>query len=316
MRRTLWIFCSLSWLFASPLPAQAPAGPIPLPAPAEPSSIPLNTGGVKGMPAESWLIDNGQRSVRNVSHATLTPVLPVPGKGTGAAVIVLPGGAFVNLAMDNEGWPTARWLADRGIAAFVLKYRLRPTPSDHKDYLRFTSAERAKAMAGKLNLAPPPQAVEDGKAALRLVRSRAQGWGIDPARIGMLGYSAGAMTTLSVTLTSDAADMPAFIAPIYGPMTAVKTPLHAPPMFLTLAADDPLFGKSDLGLATSWQQAGRPVELHFYERGGHGFGLGRPGSTTDGWLETFYRWLDMHEFLKPTAASNPARAGGTASPAK
>src|SRR5688572_21614929 len=101
----------------------------PLEAPAEPNAIPLKTGGVENQPAsETWFRQWGDPMARNITTATLTPFLPKPGKGNGAAVIVAPGGGFRWLSMGNEGWEVAQALADQGIAAFVLKYRLQPTP--------------------------------------------------------------------------------------------------------------------------------------------------------------------------------------------
>jgi acetyl esterase/lipase len=132
---------------------------------------------------------------------------------------------------------------------------------------------------------------EDALAALKLVRSRAKEWGIDPSRIGMMGFSAGAMTTLNAGLAKDAADRPAFIAPIYGPMLPLDVPADAPPMFSAFALDDELFSGQGFGLIERWHAAGRPVELHAYERGGHGFGLGRPGTSSSLMLEEFITWL-------------------------
>ncbi|WP_262422731.1 alpha/beta hydrolase [Brevundimonas denitrificans] len=145
-----------------------------------------------------------------------------------------------------------------------------------------------------LSLADP---VEDATAAFALVRSRADEWGVDPDRIGMVGFSAGAGTTLATTLTAPET-RPAFIAPIYGAMTAVEVPETAPPMFVVLAADDPLFANSGFGLVESWRTAGRPVEFHLYQNGGHGFGLGNPGMTSLGWFDGFMRWLELNGFLQ------------------
>jgi acetyl esterase/lipase len=101
----------------------------PLKAPAEPNAILLGTGGVENQPAsETWFRQWGDPMARNITTATLTPFLPKPGKANGAAVIVAPGGGFRWLSLSNEGWEVAQALADRGIAAFVLKYRLHPTP--------------------------------------------------------------------------------------------------------------------------------------------------------------------------------------------
>jgi acetyl esterase/lipase len=113
----------------------------------------------------------------------------------------------------------------------------------------------------------------------------------------MMGFSAGAMTTLNAALAPNAADRPAFIAPIYGPMLSVTVPPDAPPMFTALALDDELFGHQGLGLVESWHRAGRPVELHAYERGGHGFALGKSGTTSTLLLDEFTAWLTSREII-------------------
>jgi acetyl esterase/lipase len=126
------------------------------------------------------------------------------------------------------------------------------------------------------------------------VRARAEEWHIDPKRVGMMGFSAGAGTTMAATLQSTEIK-PAFIAPIYGSLRNVDVPADAPPMFVALAADDPLFGKSDFALISAWQKAGRPVEFHLYQNGGHGFGLGNPPKTSTGWFPQFMLcWTQWH----------------------
>jgi acetyl esterase/lipase len=238
--------------------------------------------------------------VRNVSAATLTPFLPPKGTETGAAVIVAPGGAFLGLAIEEEGYRIARWLADHGVAAFVLKYRVLPTPADPATFRREVLAVRTGK--GKASFAPPPdtppQSLADGVAAMKLVKARAAEWGVDPKRVGMMGFSAGAFLTLSVILSGDAEARPAFIAPIYGRMLAREVPTDAPPMFAALAADDGLFARQGFGLVESWVKAGRPVEFHLYQSGGHGYGTGTPGTTTMDWLEDFRRWLGVNGMLR------------------
>src|SRR6187549_134263 len=270
-------------------------------APPEPNAIPLNTGGVEGQTAkESWYKQWGDPFVRNVSHATLTPFLPDPAKANGAAVIVAPGGGFRILSMGNEGWEVARALNERGVAAFVLKYRLRPTAPDWAEFDKGNPLT-APAPGSAGTTAPPPSPVtlplEDATAAFKLVRARAKEWNVDPNRIGMMGFSAGAGTTMAATLKSTE-NKPAFIAPIYGMQKAVEVPPDAPPMFVALAADDPLFGNNEYGLITAWKKAGRPVEFHLYQNGGHGFGLGNPGKTSTGWFPQFMLWLDSNGMLK------------------
>jgi acetyl esterase/lipase len=295
--------------------AAAPAGAIgisandaisPLAAPAEPSAIALNTGGVAGSTApESWFRQYGTAFTRNVSNATITPFLPKPDTATGAAVIVAPGGGGMFLSMEAEGWKVGQALADRGIAAFVLKYRTRPTPAGETEFKAAMDAMFANAGRRDTRMSPDAAAarvsdsMNDAAAAFALVRSRAAQWHIDPQRVGMIGFSAGAMLTMTTTLGMPAVK-PAFIGPVYGSMEPVTVPADAPPMFAVLAADDPLFAHKGLGLIDSWQNAGRQVEFHLYQHGGHGFGLGKKGTTSTGWFEAFILWLDTNHFLKPT----------------
>ena len=212
-----------------------------IPAPPEPNAIPLRARVAAGASSEQWEQPVvGGRSVRNITEPTLTPFLPDPAKATGAAVIVAPGGGFYFLSIDDEGYSVARWLADHGVAAFVLKYRPDPSPRDIGSYTAAT-VKRVIAIAQGEHFETPVAALEDATAAVRLVRSRAAEWRVDPARVGFLGFSAGAITTLSVGVTDDKAARPDFIAPIYGPMYARPVPADAPPMFVAIALDDPIF---------------------------------------------------------------------------
>lgn len=282
---------------------------VPMAAPAEPGAIPLRTGTVTGQHSpEMWFRQYNVAMTRNVSIATLTPVLPDPAKATGAAAIVAPGGGFLMLSMENEGWRVARALADRGIAAFVLKYRLKPTPADPAAFERALTAMFVGAGRPQTRLSPAAaiaglgDQLADTRAAIALVRARSGEWHVDPARVGMIGFSAGAMTTMATALATPDMHL-AFIAPIYGSMEPVTVPAGAPPMFAALAANDPLFAGKGLGLIDSWQRAGRPVELHLYQAGGHGFGLGKAGTTSTGWFDSFVRWLDANDLLAAKAAS-------------
>ena len=311
MRR--WIGTGLGALLLAcpgPLMAQDMAPMTAIAAPEVSDEIPLGTGGVAGSAApESWFSQYGDPFVRNVSQATLTPFLPDPAKATGAAVIVAPGGGFLMLSMDNEGWSVARALADRGIAAFVLKYRLRPTAPDLDRFSGEVQAMFANAGDPAVRFGPDDAVagtqdqIADARAAFALVRARADEWGVDPARVGMIGFSAGAMTTMVTVLGAPEVE-PAFIGPIYGSMEAVTVPPDAPPMFAVIASDDPLFARKGYGLLDAWQAAGRPVEFHLYERGGHGFGLGRQGTTSTGWFPAFVNWLQMHGFIGPADAGD------------
>ncbi|MBY0558201.1 MAG: alpha/beta hydrolase [Burkholderiaceae bacterium] len=238
---------------------------------------------------EQWTQFADGRRARNVVEPMLIPVLPAAGKANGTAVIVAPGGAFRLLSMDNEGYLVANWLAQRGVSAFILKYRLVETPAREEDFIR----ARQQGAASGQRIGTLPLAVDDGRRAVQLVREHAARWGLLPGRLGMIGFSAGAMTTLDVATGPNAATRPDFAAMLYGPMGAVDVSADAPPLFLALAADDPLFANGDFGLVSSWKKAGRPVELHFYERGGHGFGMKTQGLSSDAWTEQFWAWMRM-----------------------
>jgi acetyl esterase/lipase len=272
----------------------------PLENPKEPNAIPLNTGGVKDQPAsETWFRQWGDPMARNITAATLTPFFPAPGKANGTAVIVAPGGGFRWLSLDNEGWKVAKALADQGVTAFVLKYRLHPTPESldgFRDAMNRTFDEAS-------NEEPRPRPVqrdlsdqlEDAEAAYAMIVERAEDWGVDTDRIGMIGFSAGAGLTMHCTLNSQTMKL-AFIGPIYGGMGPVKVPKNAPPMFNVIATDDFLF-RGQFGIIDSWYKAGVPVEFHLYQNGGHGFGLGNPNRTSNRWFDAFMHWLDVNSFL-------------------
>ena len=269
-----------------------------IPIPKQPDAIVLGTGKLPAATAdESWHSQYGSMFARNVSIATLTPFLPSKTNATGAAVIVAPGGGFRTLSMENEGWEVARALAKRGVAAFVLKYRLTPTPADLAEFESPKQPRPRRAPTGQdPALAFAPQ-VADASAAFALIRSRATEWNVDPTKNGMIGFSAGAMLTLQTTLYGKNVN-PAFIGDIYGPLQAVKVPEDAPPLFIALAADDPLFSNAGFGLIESWKTSKRPVEFHFFEKGGHGFGMYKKETTSTGWFECFAAWLKMHGFIK------------------
>jgi acetyl esterase/lipase len=274
----------------------------PLENPSEPSAITLGTGGVKGQTApETWFRQWGDPMARNISTATLTPFLPEKGKANGAAVIVAPGGGFRWLSMGNEGWEVAQALADKGIAAFVLKYRLQPTPESLDGFKK--SMERTFAAAADTSSKAPKGApswdlsdqLEDAEAAYALIVKRAAEWGVDTSRLGMIGFSAGAGLTMYCTLKPKSMELD-FIGPIYGPMGPVEVPKNAPPMFNVIASDDFLF-QGQFGVIKSWFDAGRPVEFHLYQNGGHGFGLGNPDRTSNRWFDAFIYWLEVNRFL-------------------
>lgn len=312
LNRLVRIFMLATLLFDVTLTVAQDGTIYPLENPAEPKAIPLNTGGVASQPAqETWFRQWGDPMARNISKATLTPFLPEPGKANGAAVIVAPGGGFRWLSMGNEGWEVAQALADRGIAAFVLKYRLFPTPESldgFKESMNRTFAAATPPPADGKKDTPPPSRppmdlsnqLADAEAAYKMIINRAKEWGVDTSRLGMIGFSAGAGLTMHSTLHSKVMQLD-FIGPIYGGMGPVEVPKNAPPMFNVIASDDFLF-RGQFGVIESWFKAGIPVEFHLYQNGGHGFGLGNPNRTSNKWFDAFMHWLDVNGFLAAKVA--------------
>ncbi|WP_140420619.1 alpha/beta hydrolase [Novosphingobium sp. B 225] len=305
MKRVPGIVAALA-LLAMPLCAAAQPVSVPTKAPAEPGAIPLYGDQTPGSASsEVWGLMGGRvLGVRNVTRPTLTPVLPARGKANGAAVVVAPGGAFMGLAIDHEGWQVARALAARGITAFVLKYRLIQTPVAEAEAGKFMGAMLMKEIGHPMEgeLLKQSKAPEDARTALAMVRANAAKWGIDPRRVGIIGFSAGAMTSRRVALDAPAGERPDFVGYIYGPQDAEPVPADAPPLFDAIALDDGLFPSKGFPIAAGWLAAKRPVEIHGYQTGDHGFGLGKPGTTTTLLIDQFTAWLAMQGFLKPKAA--------------
>jgi acetyl esterase/lipase len=294
-----------SCALAAPVFGQANDKMTPIATPDQPNAIEVGTEPLPGATAsESWHSQYGSQFARNVTVATITPFLPDPVNASGAAVVVAPGGGFLTLSMENEGSNVARALAEHGVAAFVLKYRLRQTPPDMAGFER--SMAEMFSGTGRRPPRPDPQQmmaglapqIADSRAAFALIRRRAAEWKIDPDRIGMVGFSAGAMLTMATALVGEDAK-PAFIGDIYGPLAAVTVPADAPPLFIALAADDPFFANGGFGLIESWRAAKKPVEFHLYEQGGHGFGMYPKETTSTGWFDAFVSWLRMHGMVVP-----------------
>ena len=274
--------------------------------PVDADAIALYDGAAPGSEAsdleEIWRDFGTERWATNVTIPTLLPVLPEDPTATRAAVLVIPGGGFQFVSMDNEGYPIADWLAEQGVAAFVLKYRTMATPDNAEGF-----AEHMRILWAPQPGDPQidvtqgiPLAVADAQAALTLMRDRSDEWGFDSDKIGALGFSAGAITALAMTNSDvDGAPKPDFLGYIYGPMTAVEVPPNAPPMFAALAADDGLFAGQGFGLVEAWQAAGVPVELHYYQSGGHGFGSYKRGVPADDWFDQFTRWMATQDLLTP-----------------
>ena len=250
----------------------------------------------------------GGRRIYNVTAPTLTVFRPKAGASTGAAVIIAPGGGFQRLAIDGEGYAAAKYLAERGITGIVLKYRTDATPADKIQPGAgvpdgaLGAVRRPASAPGDAPTAPRPapntslgahQAVADGLAAVRYVRTHASELNVSPHEVGFLGFSAGAFVAMELAVATDADSRPDFVGAIYTPRPVdMVVPGDAPPLFLAVAADDEaVHAAPSLQIFQDWRAAGRSAELHVFESGKHGFNMSRQQKDSDHWIDEYLWWL-------------------------
>ena len=243
--------------------------------------------------------------LRNVSDPTLGVFRPA--KPNGVGVIVCPGGGWRILTLEHEGINVAKWLTAHGYTAFLLKYRVHGTPATQTDYdawevkliSQIDMARSGRTAFRTMSDIVPYEifraareaAADDGRRAVAIVRERAKDWDLDPGKIGMMGFSAGAFLVADVAVDPQAAPL-AFVAPIYGGETQGRSvPENAPPLFTVVAQDDFVAYRMIESLYSDWTDAGRSAELHIYRRGNHGFGMVKQGSPSDRWINLFHEWL-------------------------
>ena len=259
---------------------------------------------------------SGDRVITNVSDPTLTAFLPDATRATGAAVVIAPGGALRALAFDDEGVKVAKWLNERGIAGFVLKYRtLQLDPAAPRlpvPGISGTTPPRQELAIVKANANPAPGdaaltkvlelAVADAEAALRLVRRRAADWHIDPARIGIMGFSAGGGVAVGTALAPKSDASPDFLVSLYGPsLQDVDVPAYAPPLFIAVGSSHFNVTNGCLALFAAWHSAGKPAEIHVYDGVTAGFGMRKQGLPVDAWTERLYEWLLERGLTRPVS---------------
>jgi acetyl esterase/lipase len=247
----------------------------------------------KTSPEAVRITPDGEHILSSIHHPSITIYLPAPAKATGLGVLVIPGGGHSEIWTDHEGYSVAAWLSDHGIAAFVLKYRLAREPGS------------TYTIEGT--------ELQDAQRAMRLIRSRASAWNIDPERLGVIGFSAGGELAALVASRFDsgipnATDpidrqscKPAFQGLIYASLTDdMHLSKQTPPAFIACGANDRAAVSEGLPeLYVSMKRAGAVAELHVFSNFGHGFGI-RPTnpSNVSEWPDLFERWLDSSGFLK------------------
>ena len=293
-------------LFALALPLiEVPDADAPRP---EPVVLELWPDGVPGAPAiipdEVWKGGAGDAHVVDVYVPSVTVHLPKPEEANGCAVIICPGGGYALLAIDKEGHDIARWFAERGVAGVVLKYRM-PRPAGH-------------VFGHEAPLA-------DCRKAFELTRSNAKDWGIDPARVGVMGFSAGGHLAASASVQLTEAP-PAFSVLVYPVVTMSGKYSHSgsgkrllgedpskelikrfsseqnvtpktPRAFLVHAADDWVPVANSRIYAAALEEAKVPYELHVFSKGGHGFGMRKPDEPVGKWPSLLEAWMGAEGFL-------------------
>ncbi len=263
----------------------------PLVVPVWPGDAPGSAG--QTAPEKVRITDEGEHVVSSIHRPSLTVYLPAPGQATGAGVVICPGGGHRELWMDHEGYNIGRWLADHGVAAFVLKYRL----------------AREEGSIYKVE----QHSLADVQRALQLVRSRAAEWSVDPKRVGVMGFSAGGEVAALAAMhfapvRADATDpverqdsKPVFQALIYPGNSGIIIPAKdSPPLFLAGGyGDRPDIAEGLAQVYLRFKQAGVPAELHIYSGSGHGFGVrARNHGASATWPDRFRDWLGDNGWLK------------------
>jgi acetyl esterase/lipase len=254
-------------------------------------------GETKEIGPEKLTGKQGSSQLTDVSKPTLTVYRPAKDKDTGVAVVIAPGGGYRFLAWDHEGVDVARWLNSIGVTGVLLKYRV-PRRPDH-----------------------PAAPLQDAQRALSLVRGKAKEWGLDPKRIGMLGFSAGGhLTALAATNFDkrayeaiDEADKlscrPDFAVVIYSGGVAdrakeklapeIRVSKETPPTFLAQSSDDRVGPENSALLYLALKRAGVSAELHLYATGGHGYGLRPSANPCSQWPKRCEEWLRVQKVLEP-----------------
>ena len=263
----------------------------------QPPSVPLWANGAPGseakagIPEKLELTGNNEYRVSSIHNPSLTVYLPAKEKATGAAVIVAPGGGHRFLSITHEGYQVGEWLASIGVAGFVLKHRLA-----NEEGSTYKVDEHALA---------------DGLRAVRMVRSRANEWNVNPAKVGFMGFSAGGEVAALVGVRNDggaaeAADpidrmssRPDFLVLIYPGVRADRLNItkDTPPAFLMCAYNDRGPVQNNLGIFQAFVKAGVPADLHIWSEGGHGFGIRNRPIPISGWPKMVQDWMSNRGFL-------------------
>ena len=258
---------------------------------------------------------DGAKNYSNIVDPTLTVYLPDPARANGTAIIICPGGGMRALSF-GPAESAAAYFNGKGIAAFILKYRVVPqTGSAFAPAARPDAASQAAPRSpfgtnelgigeirnrrGNANPSPEDQeqlrviamAIADGKQAIRLLRRTAAEYHINPNRIGIMGFSAGGGVSIGTALAEAGDAYPDFVALLYGPsLVDVSVPKHGAPLFIAVGNNHFNVTNGCVVLFEMWKEAGRPAEMHVYEQPGGGMTVGN-------WTDRLYEWLRVRKLV-------------------
>ena len=239
--------------------------------------------------------------VTNTQQPSMMVFQPSEDMKNGTSVIVAPGGALYALSINSEGRDVANWLVSKGITAFVLKYHLVPSGKNGVKDLSELWGTDPESMYQKVNKVLP-FSIQDGLNAVKYVREHAEGYKLDPQRIGFMGFSAGGAVVMGVGYGYDEKNRPDFLVPIYpwtDAMPVQAAPENSPPVLIICASDDGLgLANGAIELYKSYLDSKQNIALHMYSKGGHGFGMRTQGLPSDHWIERFYDWAITESLVK------------------
>lgn len=252
-------------------------------------------GGEKAYFSEDWNTD----VICNVSLPSMQVFKPSNPNGT--SVVIAPGGGFYALSIRSEGTMVGEWLAERGVTAFVLKYRLIPTENDGVKEFTQDGQKDIKLVEKKVG-AVLPYAIKDALEAIHYVRENADSYNLDPQKIGLMGFSAGGAVVMGSAYNYTSKNRPNFLIPVYA-WTRVfdveKAPSDAPPICVVCSSDDPLgLAPGSIEIYSAWHSDDKSASLHMYAKGGHGFGMRTQGLPSDHWIERVHEWMQGQGILE------------------
>ena len=267
--------------------------------------IPLYDGAAPNSEKWNWnekrFFDHNSTLIYDVSHPSLEAFFPPDSIANGTSIIICPGGGFMVLEIENEGWNMARWLNTKGITAFVLRYRLMKLQTNDPQKEMFARGADPKKLGIQADTVID-MANNDISTAMLQLKNNADMYKINPDKIGIIGFSAGGTLAAGLAYNYSAKTRPAFVAAIYPGIMLIKKKVvqnDAPPIFIAAASDDQLgvnIGSAEFYL--DWAKSKHSAELHLYSKGGHGFESYKTQLPVQTWKDRFADWLQVNDFIK------------------